>query len=94
MSIIETYSEGKYIELNGVYFYMTKWLESRELNYSNYYDVIRASQNIANFHNYTKGYKPSQNILPDSRWMKWIDLLILSLVILFHLKSYYKIEMI
>ena len=74
LSIIETYSEGKYIELNGVYFYMTKWLESRELNYSNYYDVIRASQNIANFHNYTKGYKPSQNILPDSRWMKWIDL--------------------
>ncbi|EIA25703.1 Putative spore coat protein S, partial [Candidatus Arthromitus sp. SFB-3] len=28
LSIIETYSEGKYIELNGVYFYMTKWLES------------------------------------------------------------------
>ncbi|BAK80965.1 CotS family spore coat protein [Candidatus Arthromitus sp. SFB-rat-Yit] len=80
LSIVETYSEEQYIEFNDVYFYMTEWIESRELNYSNYYDIIRASQNIGNFHNYTQGYKPSKNILPDYRWMKWGDIFNLKLM--------------
>lgn len=74
LEIIETYSHKKYIEFDNVYFYMTKWIESRELNYSNSYDVIRASQHIAKFHNHTKGYKPSTDVNADSRWFKWLDI--------------------
>ncbi len=72
--IIRTYDEKRYVSLEGVYFYMTKWVESRELNYSNTYDIIRASQHIAKFHKHTKGFTPSIDSDADIRFMKWIDI--------------------
>lgn len=74
LRIIGTYDNKKYISLDDVYFYMTKWIESRELNYSNNYDVIRAAQHIAKFHNYTKGFNVLPDTKPDIRWMRWIDI--------------------
>lgn len=74
LDIIFTYSGEKYVELNGIYFYMTIWVESRELNYSNNYDVIKAAQYIAKFHKYSKGFIASEDTKPDIRWMKWIEI--------------------
>ena len=74
LDIILTYAGEKYIEFNNVFFYMTKWLESRELNYSNHYDLIRAAQHIAKFHNYSNGFKPSQETEVDIRYMKWFQI--------------------
>lgn len=74
LELIETYDNKKYITLDNVYFYMTRWVESRELNYSNNYDVIRASQHIAKFHNHTKGFIVSPDTSPDIRWMRWIEI--------------------
>lgn len=74
LDIICTNNGEKYIEYNNIYFYMTSWLESRQLNYSNNYDLIRAAQNIAKFHNYSKGFKPSVDTDVDIRYMKWIQI--------------------
>ncbi len=74
LDIIPAFSGEKYVELNNIYFYMTKWIESRELNYSNTYDIIRASQHIAKFHNYSEGFVPNYKIEADIRWGKWIDI--------------------
>lgn len=74
LDVISTYSEKKYIEFDNVYFYMTFWIESRELNYSNSYDLIRAAQHIAKFHNYSKGFKVSKDSKADIRWMKWFEI--------------------
>lgn len=74
LEIIPAFSGEKYVELNDVYFYMTKWIESRELNYSNTYDIIRASQHIAKFHNYSEGFSPNFKIKADVRWGKWIEI--------------------
>lgn len=74
LDIILTTSQKKYIKFCDVYFYMNSWIESRELNYSNKYDLIRASQHIAKFHNYSEGFKFSENLDVDIRWMKWIEI--------------------
>lgn len=74
LDVIETFSQKKYIKFFDVYFYLSIWVESRELNYSNYYDLIRASQHIAKFHNYTKGFKVSKCSEPNERWMKWFEI--------------------
>ena len=73
LDIILTYEDEKYVEYKNIFFYMTKWLESRELNYSNQYDLIRASQHIAKFHNYSNGFAPSEDTDVDIRYMKWIQ---------------------
>lgn len=74
LDLIDTLFGEKYIELNGVYFYMTEWINCRELNYSNTYDLIRGAQHVAKFHEYSKGFKASIETKVDVRWMKWIKI--------------------
>ena len=74
LEIIPTLSGRKYVQLNDIYFYMTEWIESRELNYSNVYDVMRASQNIAKLHNYSEGFSPNFKMKADIRWGRWIEI--------------------
>ena len=74
LDIILTYDGEKYFEFNNVYFYMTVWIESRELNYSNFQDLIRGAQHIAKFHNYGRGFKVLKDKGADIRLMKWIEI--------------------
>lgn len=75
LKIIPCNSQQDYVELDGIYFYMTQWIESRELNYSNIYDVEDAARHIAKFHVYGKDFKISDETKADIRWFKWMDIL-------------------
>ncbi len=74
LNVISSNTNYKYVELDGVYFYMTHWVESRELNYSNIYDIAKASNHIAKFHNYSTNFKNSDDTKGDVRWFRWIDI--------------------
>lgn len=72
--IIPCNLKREYVELNGIYFYMTHWIESRELNYSNIYDVEDAAFHIAKFHIYGRDFKISDETKADIRWFRWIEI--------------------
>lgn len=73
LDVIETKNHKRYISCLNAYFYLSVWIESRELNYSNYYDIVMASHNIGKLHNYSEGFIPSEGSEVNCYWMKWFD---------------------
>lgn len=72
-SIITTLKGEKYIPINKHYAYLTPWVNSRESNYDNPYDLYLAIMTLAELHKCSEGFTLNKNMKPRVGWFRWIS---------------------
>lgn len=70
--IISTLKGEKYIAINKNYAYLTPWLDSRESNYDNPYDLYLTCITLAELHNCSQGFTLDKGMKPRIGWYRWI----------------------
>lgn len=71
--IIKTENGMEYINIQGNYAYLTKWITSRECNYDNPVDILIASSKLAELHKKSQGFELTEVMNPRVGWFKWIE---------------------
>lgn len=71
--VIKTGKGMEYINIQGNYAYLTKWVTSRECNYDNPVDILIASSKLAELHKKSRGFELTQMMNPRVGWFKWIE---------------------
>lgn len=71
--IIKTKNGLDYINLKDSYFYLTKWVNSRQCNYDNPIEILFASSKLAELHKKSKNFELSEDMKPRIGWFKWIE---------------------
>lgn len=71
--IIKTMNGEDYIQVDGNYAYLTKWIDARLCNYDNPLDLITAVTKLAELHKKSEGFEIMDNIKPRVGWFKWIE---------------------
>lgn len=70
--IILTSDNKKYIKLEEKYAYLTKWIDAREADYDNDYDLKEAANRLRKLHICSKGFILNDNMRPRIGWGTWI----------------------
>ena len=60
------------LEYKGDAFYLTNWIDGREVSFSNADEILRCTGPLANFHNQAKGFKTPKHVKMKSHTKKWI----------------------
>ncbi|WP_460281295.1 CotS family spore coat protein [Clostridium sp. CTA-5] len=64
--------DGKdYINMNGKYAYLTKWVPSRVSNYDNPMELAKVSMKLAELHECSKNFTIKQGMQPRIGWFSW-----------------------
>lgn len=71
--IIDTVTGDKYIKLEGLYAYLTPWVISRESNYDNPIDLMRAAEKLSELHVCSEGFTLNKDMKPRIGWFTWIN---------------------
>lgn len=71
--IITTLKGEKYIPINNNYAYLTSWVNARESNYDNPYDLYLAIITLAELHKCSEGFTLNKNMKPRVGWFRWIS---------------------
>ena len=62
----------KYISFKKAYGYLTPWVNARESNYDNPYDLAIASSTLGKLHIASEGFKIEKDMEPRVGWFRWI----------------------
>lgn len=62
-----------YISFDNSNAYLTKWVNARECNYDNPFDVSQAAAKLAELHNNSEGFNINDKMQPRIYWYKWIE---------------------
>lgn len=66
--------DGKdYIKLLNNYAYLNPWIDARESNYDNFFDVYIATRNLAELHKKSQGFVVTEHMKPRIGWLRWIE---------------------
>ena len=71
--IIKTKKGMEYINIDGNYAYLTKWVASRECNYDNPIEILIASSKLAELHKKSQGFELTESMNPRIGWFKWVE---------------------
>lgn len=52
-------------------FYLTSWIEGREVSFKSIDEILMCSQLLAHFHNMAKGFEPPKHVKVKSHTKKW-----------------------
>ena len=64
LEIINTTDNKNYIKIKDEFAYLTKWIDSRELNYDNPVDLEMATINLAKLHKGSEGFSINSKMKP------------------------------
>ncbi|GIM29642.1 spore coat protein [Clostridium polyendosporum] len=69
--IIKTCFETSFISLGEKYAYLTPWVISRESNYDNPIDLLKASLKLSELHVCSEGFNITKKMKPRIGWLRW-----------------------
>lgn len=72
--IINTVRGEEYIKIQNHYAYLTKWVEARECNYDNPFDIILASATLAKLHKKSENFEVLKDMAPRIYWFRWVEI--------------------
>lgn len=72
--IINTIKGKEYIKFGDYYVYLTKWIDARQCNYDNPFDVILASAALARLHKKSENFEVRKDMAPRIYWFRWIEI--------------------
>lgn len=70
--IIMTKDKKDYIQIEGGYAYLTKWIDSRLCDYDSTVDIVKAVSELAKLHIKSRGFEISKEMNPRIGWLKWV----------------------
>lgn len=62
-----------YIKLENSNAFLTPWINARQCDYDNLYEVTLATSKLAEMHVKSQGFLLTENMKPRIGWYKWID---------------------
>ncbi|WP_027623633.1 CotS family spore coat protein [Clostridium lundense] len=71
--IIKNNCSRDYIALGNKYAYLTPWVQARECNYNNPFDVMLAACKLAELHKKSFGFDVTEEMKPRIGWHKWVN---------------------
>ena len=72
--IIKTINGLDYIKLNNNYAYLTPWINARESNYDNPFDVKKTQlKKLGELHSKSENFIITPNMQPRVGWFRWIE---------------------
>jgi CotS family spore coat protein len=71
--IIRNVDGTEYIKLESNNAFLTPWINARQCDYDNLYDVTLATSKLAEMHVKSQGFILKENMKPRIGWYKWID---------------------
>lgn len=71
--IIDTVKGEKYIKLGDLHAYLTPWVISRESNYDNPIDLMRAAEKLSELHVCSEGFTLTKEMKPRIGWFTWTN---------------------
>lgn len=72
--IIKTTREEEYVEFENCYAYLTEWVDARQCNYDNPFDVILAASALASLHKKSENFEVTKNMSPRIYWLRWVEI--------------------
>ena len=72
LEIINATDNKNYIKIKDKFAYLTKWIDSRELNYDNPVDLEMATISLAKLHKGSEGFSINSKMKPRIYWGNWI----------------------
>ncbi|WP_142413272.1 CotS family spore coat protein [Hathewaya massiliensis] len=70
---IPTKDGKEYIEVFNNYAYLNPWMDARESNYDNFFDIYKSTINLAELHKKSEGFIVTEDMKPRIGWLKWIE---------------------
>lgn len=71
--IIQNKYVEEYVRFEQGYAYLTPWINARESNYDNPFDLKNAAIKLSELHKYSRGFEITSDMKPRIGWFKWID---------------------
>ncbi|NFF38603.1 CotS family spore coat protein [Clostridium argentinense] len=71
--IIKTINGLDYIKVYDKYAYLTPWINARESNYDNPFDVKNAAKKLGELHSKSENFIIKSNMQPRIGWFRWIE---------------------
>lgn len=71
--IIPNLKGENYTIINNHFAYINPWINARESNYDNPYDLYLASTTLGKLHKHSEGFNVNRNMKPRVGWFRWID---------------------
>jgi CotS family spore coat protein len=71
--IIRKLDGMEYLKLENSNAFLTPWINSRQCDYDNLYDVTLATSKLAEMHIKSQGFILKENMKPRIGWYKWVD---------------------
>lgn len=72
LDIIETKNKVKYIEVEGKYAYLTKWIKSRQSDFENLDELSKISSKLSELHVFSRDFTITPMMNPRIYWFSWI----------------------
>lgn len=71
---IKTTKGKEYVEFESYYAYLTAWVDARECNYDNPFDVILAASALADLHKKSENFQVMKYMSPRIYWLRWVEI--------------------
>lgn len=71
--IIKTKTNQDYIKIDNTYAYLTPWINARECNYNNPFDVSMAAKKLGQLHKKSEDFIIKPHMQPRVGWFRWIE---------------------